>query len=332
MSQISIIVPVYNVEKYLHRCVDSILAQTFTDFELILIDDGSTDSSGRICDEYAQKDSRINVIHQKNQGQAASRNIGVKRATAKWIHFVDSDDEIHPRMLEALHHAIVLYNVDMAICGGIQGYDEQLLHRWNELKFPLKIDRVSINEDTLIEFYNDPGFRYGTVWASLISKRIITMLPFTEGRIYEDAAVVCQWLCEAGVIANIHENLYFYRRNESSTTGSSFSMKRLDVLWSKEQQERFFEKKNYQRMKSIKVESYIYSAAEFCKEIRRINGSACKIRELRKAVFRKYIKNWKILNISKKRKLIILENMFPRLMQMYWFGSVLIDKINRFGK
>ena len=92
MPQISVIVPVYNAEKYLHRCIDSILAQTFSDFELLLIDDGSKDNSGRICDEYAAKDSRIRVFHKKNGGVSSARNMGLDNAKGDWITFVDSDD------------------------------------------------------------------------------------------------------------------------------------------------------------------------------------------------------------------------------------------------
>lgn len=92
MFKVSVIVPVYNVEKYISRCIESILSQTFTDFELLLIDDGSTDSSGKICDEYAKKDTRIKVFHTENRGVSAARNLGIKEASAEWISFVDSDD------------------------------------------------------------------------------------------------------------------------------------------------------------------------------------------------------------------------------------------------
>ena len=106
MPKISVIVPVYNVEKYLCECIDSILTQTFTDFELILVDDGSQDNSGKICDEYANKDHRITVIHQENQGQASARNNALAIAKGEWVHFVDSDDLIHPQMLEILYATV----------------------------------------------------------------------------------------------------------------------------------------------------------------------------------------------------------------------------------
>ena len=102
MPEISVIVPVYKAEAYLHACIDSILSQTFSGFELILVDDGSPDGCGAICDDYAARDSRVRVIHQENQGQAAARNHALAAAKGDWVCFVDSDDAVHPQMLERL--------------------------------------------------------------------------------------------------------------------------------------------------------------------------------------------------------------------------------------
>lgn len=117
MPQISIIVPVYKVENYLHKCLDSILAQTFTDWECILIDDGSPDNSGKICDEYAEKDSRFRVIHQENAGVSAARNAGLNVAQGEWITFVDSDDWVERNWLEELYKIAVHNDVDVVECG-----------------------------------------------------------------------------------------------------------------------------------------------------------------------------------------------------------------------
>ena len=121
MPKISVIVPVYNVEPYLHRCVDSILVQTHTDFELILVDDGSPDNCGVICDEYAQKDSRIHVIHQQNGGLSAARNAGIDWAFAnsdsQWLSFIDSDDWVHPCFLEYLYRAVQETDAKVSACG-----------------------------------------------------------------------------------------------------------------------------------------------------------------------------------------------------------------------
>lgn len=151
MSEISIIIPVYNAEKYLPRCIDSIFMQTFTDFELILVDDGSPDRCGLICDEYMRRDSWVRVLHQSNQGQAAARNNGVNVANGEWITFVGADDMVHPQMLEMLYRSVNEHSTLVSIGKAWEGeyppkYFEnmQLYH-----SFGSKID-----EDTLFKIFN----------------------------------------------------------------------------------------------------------------------------------------------------------------------------------
>ncbi len=132
MTEISIIVPVYNVEKFLPRCIDSILEQTYTNFELILVDDGSPDNCGRICDEYVEKDSRVAVIHQKNGGLSAARNAGLdwafENSDSEWITFIDSDDWVHPLYLECLYNACIMNNLEIAVCNYLRTDKEELFH------------------------------------------------------------------------------------------------------------------------------------------------------------------------------------------------------------
>ena len=116
---ISIIVPIYKVEEYLPRCIESILNQTYQDFELILVDDGSPDLSGDICDVYAETDPRIKVIHQENSGISDARNEGLSRAKGEYISFIDSDDWVHPEFLQQLLYTIEKYDADIAECGKI---------------------------------------------------------------------------------------------------------------------------------------------------------------------------------------------------------------------
>ena len=123
MSEISIIVPVYNVDQYLENCIESILNQTFKDYELILIDDGSTDKSGEICDKYEKKDNRIKVIHKYNGGLSSARNAGLDLACGKYIGFVDSDDSIHPEMYEILYDLQQIYNADISVCSFKKVYE-----------------------------------------------------------------------------------------------------------------------------------------------------------------------------------------------------------------
>ena len=259
MPKISVIVPVYNVEKYLLECVDSILAQTFTDFELILINDGSQDNSGAICDEYADKDSRIAVIHQENQGQAAARNNAIVIAKGEWITFVDSDDLIHPQMLEILFNAVDettqisacdLYKSN--ICSDV----------FCSYKNKWEFKKHKINEDSLINLMHSSDYICWAACAKLIKKDILLKHPFTVGKIYEDSAVGFKWFHEAQNVNITEEQLYFYRINPNSTTQVDFSLKNLDFLWAVEEQIKFYENTDYNKMKKIAYRNYAVASAK----------------------------------------------------------------------
>ncbi len=245
MPTISVIVPVYNVEKYIHRCVDSILTQTFTDFELILVDDGSPDNCGAICDEYAQKDSRVKVIHQKNQGQAAARNHALAIARGQWLTFVDSDDVIHPQMLEHLHRVAEDNGVDISMCGAVE--EKTLPCAFYGTRTGESV-RKTMDERGLEELYDHGEHRYWVVCGKLIRRQIVEKIPFTHGRFYEDNAVAFRWLHAAGAVADIQERYYFYQVNPEGTTKSRFSRKQLDFLWALEEQRRFYKNVGFDRM------------------------------------------------------------------------------------
>lgn len=164
MPAISVICPVYKAEKYIHRCVDSILAQTFTDFELLLIDDGSPDRSGKICDEYVQKDNRIRVIHQENKGVSASRNTGLEVAKGDYIIHVDSDDWVETKMLDEMYNTIKSSNSDLLIVDYICNYNKRDIYK---IQAPHRNDAISILHDIL------EGKLHGSCWNKLIKKGII---------------------------------------------------------------------------------------------------------------------------------------------------------------
>lgn len=259
MPKISVIVPVYNVEKYLHECVDSILAQTFTDFELILVNDGSQDNSGTICDEYARKDERITVIHQENQGQAASRNNAVAVASGEWIHFVDSDDLIHPQMLEILYDAVD-ETTRISMCNLCKDYvcPEDFCSHKSKWEFK----KYQVNEESLILFMNSGDYIYWVVCAKLIKKDILLKYPFTVGRIYEDSAVAFKWINEAGNVSITDTQLYFYRVNSDSTTQVDFSLRKLDFLWAIEEQMKFYKNTDFNKIKKTVYRNYAVACSK----------------------------------------------------------------------
>jgi len=264
MPVISVIVPVYNAEKYIHRCVDSILGQTFRDFELILVDDGSPDTCGAICDAYAVQDSRVRVLHQPNGGQAAARNRGVAAAAGEWICFVDSDDLIHPQMLEHLYRAARETGAGISCCGMVEaevcpvGFAQPVHYSaWSELC-----------DEALLEKLHQLGeHRYWVICGKLIRRALVERYPMAEGRIYEDNAIAFRWLHEAETVANTENRYYFYQRNETGTTKSAFSLKKLDFLWALETQMAFYKSVGYARMYRKICAYYLTTAAWYSRRV-----------------------------------------------------------------
>ena len=194
--KISIIIPIYNTEAYLPRCIDSILSQSFTDYELILINDGSIDNSGSICDKYAQQDNRIKVFHQKNGGLSSARNTGLDHAQGEWIYFVDSDDELKPDGLQTLVNCIS-EDVDM-VMGGYEQYNLD----GNLIETEKNHETLTLSRrDSLLVLFPDHSIHYsylGYVWIRLFRNRIIQDhgLRFdTSIKIKEDTLFVTQYLC-----------------------------------------------------------------------------------------------------------------------------------------
>jgi len=169
MCKVTVIVPVYNTERYLPRCIDSVLSQSLTDFELLLIDDGSTDGSGTICNEYAEKDNRVHVFHKENGGVSSARNLGLKESKGEWVCFVDSDDELLPDGLQVLVNGIS-EEVDM-VMAGYEVYDDKgALSYLVEMR---KEKNISA-EAAVKEMYKPTDYRYqGYIWGKLLRSSII---------------------------------------------------------------------------------------------------------------------------------------------------------------
>ena len=222
-SLITIIVPVYNSEKTLHRCVDSILDQTYQNFEILLINDGSKDHSGDICDEYAKRDTRVRVFHKENNGVSAARNTGLDNAKGAWVSFVDSDDWISSEYLNVLYKEAIVTNADVVTCDffevGRNGIRMCNAFDWSAKNFT---DINSIGKGQLLSVVI--SLSYGTVWNSIIAKDLINMrdLRFDINYKYgEDTLFMFQVYMYASLSRHIMRPLYYYdRTNELSATNN----------------------------------------------------------------------------------------------------------------
>lgn len=223
MPEISVIIPVYNVEPYLHQCIDSVLVQSFHDFELILVDDGSTDNCGAICDEYAARDNRIYVIHQENKGQGYARNVGMDQAVGKYIIFLDSDDYWLPSTLETLHTEATRNQTQVLVFGARLFWEEKEESE-TECSYRHTIEngvvrsgpeRLKITMEAK-EYHSQPWLRFYLL--DYLKKK---GLRFDEGTIHEDARFSFLSFLFAERVECIDEQLYQYRQWSGSTMHNS---------------------------------------------------------------------------------------------------------------
>jgi len=220
--KISIIVPVYKVEQYIHECVNSILAQSFKDFELILIDDGSPDRSGKICDEYALKDSRVKVIHKKNGGPSTARNLGIKMAKGIYLGFVDSDDMLNKYMYEKMYNEAILNNADIVACGFTEinhftGATRESLAPFGD---EITIERNEIKKKLENYLSKNKILGYACMWNKLYKRSYIqenNLLVNENLKIGEDLCFNLKALYSATKISAVSESLYTYRRINSES-------------------------------------------------------------------------------------------------------------------
>ncbi len=242
MPEISVIVPVYQVEPYLCRCVDSILSQTFRDFELILVNDGSPDNCGAICEEYARRDDRIHVIHQKNGGLSAARNAAIdwafQNSSSRWFTFIDSDDWVHERMLEILLTMAREKNVNISVCGFVQTRGEEPDHIqilpapriWTPEAFYVSCDTVPV-----------------IACAKLYRRECFRDIRYPVGKVHEDEYTTYRLLFPEKQIVVSEAPLYFYFQNEAGITKSGWSPKRLDAVQALGEQVAYFRKNGFQK-------------------------------------------------------------------------------------
>lgn len=288
MVKISIIVPVYNVEEYLPRCIDSILAQTFVDFELILVNDGSSDSCPNICDKYASEDSRILVIHQKNGGLSSARNAGLVVAKGTYIGFVDSDDWIEKDMYEYLYDLITVRNAEIVECDYKIIYSDGVDSRNSG-------EIVECTNIEALEHYLEGRYFRTVVWNKLYKKEILTNITFPVGKLYEDGYFTYKVFYECNKIVYANSPKYNYDNTRQNNIMSQVFNERYisDGLYSSKERLEFFKDKKLNELIRKSEKLYFNQMLEYYFLTRKNNISNM---------------NYHLMNFQKEIK----EN-FPRL-------------------
>nr|WP_263394415.1 glycosyltransferase family 2 protein [Streptococcus sp. Marseille-Q6470] len=258
MDKVSIVVPVYNVEDCLSYCVDSLRQQTYKNIEIILVDDGSTDHSGEICDQYAQEDERIKVLHIVNGGQSRARNIGVQASSSDWIMFLDSDDYYDLKAVEYLVALRDKYAVDLVVTSivEVRTYQTELNTQDISLENSEKLDRYT---GLVRMFYgNSVGTHPG---GKLYKKEILLQYPYPEGMIYEDLAMAYEHIHYCTEIAVGHRSVYKYYRRMGSTVNSKYSERLLNFYKAMEWNRAYVERDypNDQEMRRALNVRYVFN-------------------------------------------------------------------------
>lgn len=317
MPTISVVVPVYKVEPYLHRCVDSILGQTYRDYELILVDDGSPDSCGTICEEYAKKDSRIRVIHQTNGGLSAARNSGIdlvfRESDSRWFTFIDSDDWIHPQTLERLLRAAEENGTAVSVCGYAETPGDD----------PVVTDASM--EASCVDagwFYRNRFINATVAWGKLYRRELFENVRYPVGKIHEDEFVTYRLLMESGRIAVIEGPMYAYFVNMEGITKKGWSPKKLHAWEAYEQQITYFEQRQDSEMVKFRYRGYLENALVNLQAAKNCNGDGQYDREIR--FIEKRIRNvirraWKKDVLSFREDFELLCRFYPLLSRGYRF-------------
>lgn len=250
---VSIVVPIYNVEKYLQQCLESIINQTYKHIEILLVNDGSTDNSGKIAEEYAVIDNRIKVIHKKNGGLSSARNAGINKAKGKYIAFIDSDDWIELEFIQVLVNSAEEYNSDIIQCGFLREYTD------NKNSFGGNSNKPIINVYTGKEAINDLfNKRNITVmaWNKLYNIKLFNKIRYPENLIHEDEAVIHELLYNSNKVITINTLLYHYRIRSNSITQLSFNPAKMDIIDALENRKNYFAEKNERDFEDLTDKSY----------------------------------------------------------------------------
>lgn len=268
MDLVSVVIPVFNVEKYLERCIESVLKQTYMNIEVILVDDGSLDKSGDICDQLAKNDQRISVYHKANGGLSDARNYGVKKANGQYITFIDSDDYIAPNYIAYLYELLQKYDADISCCCMVKTEDDHAEYRANtELPVEQQMTGYEASQALMGKLYMVLVMAWGKLYRSEIVKKFF----FPIGKKHEDEATTYQYYYESKRVVVGNQCLYAYYQNAMSITHTIGRELNKDAIWALEHRARFFEEKNERKLAKLAWEKVFF----YCMQDSMRNGGRC---------------------------------------------------------
>ena len=318
MERISIIVPIYKAEKYLERCIESIVKQTYQNLEIILVDDGSPDKCPLLCDKWANLDSRVVAIHQENRGISAARNVGVQKSSGEYIMMVDSDDYISRNMVEYLYNAIKSTDTDLSICNFKKGNDEKFLFEQE-----LGIDNIEIIDSVtaLKRSYvsDDKALQYIAPWGKLYKKSLLDGIVYPEGKIFEDIYVTHKIIYKCNKISVTDESLIYYYQHPESIMNKEFHIGKLDYLQALEERIHFYDNHKLLELRKIAYDEYLHSLIWEYSRSKDILKSESAMKYIKNCFREAYKRNYSSIRYPKETKVFLgVFYVNPELIIWYW--------------
>ena len=312
---VSVIVPIYKVEKFLYKCIKTILQQSYKNLEIILVDDGSPDNCGKMCDEYATQDRRIKVIHKQNGGLSDARNAGIDIATGDYITFIDSDDYIMSDMIESLMNIIVEEDTDIAQCDYIRSEGDSIIGLQHDLSQNNKCNVFSENK---MSAYLKDNKISTAAWGKIYKKSLFNAIRFPVGRLHEDVFTTYKLIHEAGSVAVTDYVGYVYRITENSITTSKFSPQKLDSVYGEIERAEFIEK-NYSSLNRQAYSGIIYACNQCLIQMAKCKYNGETEEVFLQKLYRKYGKYYICDKVSFLGKVVVALAMVNE----HWAKSVL---------
>ena len=313
---VSIIIPVYNVEDYLKRCVDSIIGQIYKNIEIILIDDGSTDKSGNICDDYLKVDKRIKVIHKKNGGLSDARNFGLNISQGDYVCFVDSDDFVSELYVEKLLENSLRTGADVCACNFY--YIDEFNKKWIKAE---KQEKIYKSDEAIKDIFTVKQNTEVMVWNKIYKKELFDKndIKFPVGKIHEDNFTTYKLYDKANYVSLINDKLYYYYQRSDSIMGKAFNKKRFDILIALKEIKKYFSKDN-RLQKEVQCNELLINMSLLNNMIKANYSKKMQLKIKNSIVQEKksYLKN-NLIPFSKKIMIMILSinyNLYSKLLIM----------------
>lgn len=323
MPTISVIVPIYKVEPYIRRCVDSILGQTYSDFELILVDDGSPDNCPAICDEYEEKDRRVHVIHQENGGLSAARNAGIDWAFAnsdsQWLSFIDSDDWVHPEYLRLLLHA------------NSENQTKISFSTFNITKGEIEINSnipFVIKKQTAEDAYTNNGKEINAfAWGRLYAKDLFSVERFPLGRLFEDTFVTHKVVFSQEYVSIVEPPMYYYYRANPSSILATFPYDNIDNHEAFNEQIKFYLEYGYTKAAKIAIRKYLSEVHDRIQKYNHDGYTSQTVVKLKNAKRQNFPKYSKFLDPDDPQDEWVLYKIYPLRTKLYIYWRSIKRKL-----